>query len=87
MESNKKLTYRQWRTNLWLYIVGAVSAYVAASVISVDFTDARHITAFFAGAIAAGIIPAKAYTGRAADVEAKEVDKELDAFDRPDFPR
>lgn len=70
MSNLNKITYRQWRTNLWLYISGAVSAYIASSVVAVDFSQIKHVMAFCAGSISSGVIAAKAYIGRASEIDA-----------------
>lgn len=78
MQPYSKMTYRQWRANLWMYVGGTTLLAVSAGIMAVDFTNIKHAIAFFAGIIGNGLITAKAYTGRASEVEPKiEEDNKL----------
>jgi hypothetical protein len=66
-----KLTYSQWRANLWMYVGGTALLSISSGIISVDFDSIKHVIAFFSGVIGTGLITAKAYTGRATEVEDK----------------
>lgn len=70
METSK-ISYRQWRANLWMYVLGTMCLTVSAGVVAVDFSQTKCVVAFFAGVLGSGIMAAKAYTGRAYDVEPK----------------
>lgn len=70
-----KISYRQWRANLWMYVVGSMLAAISAGVTSVDFSSPKHVVAFVAGVLSVGVLQAKGYTGRASEVEPKIEEK------------
>lgn len=76
MQPYSKMTYRQWRANLWLYVGGTVLLAVSSGIMAVDFSSIKHIVGFFSGVIGTGLITAKAYTGRASEVEPKPEDED-----------
>jgi hypothetical protein len=65
----EKITYRQWRTNLWLYVGGTTFLAISTGVMAVDFGNIQHVIMFISGIIGNGLMTAKAYTGRASEVD------------------